>query len=71
MLGRERMDKLNPLKSMLERGILVGDGSDGPAARPSPLTGMPFAVNHPNPDERISRIDALRMITLSPRQDEL
>lgn len=66
ILGRERTDRLNPLKSMLERGILVGDGSDGPTTRPNPLIGMSFAVNHPNPDERISRMDALRMITLNP-----
>ncbi len=66
ILGRERTDKLNPLKSMLDRGILIGDGSDGPTTRPAPLIGMSFAVNHPNPAERISRLDALKMITANP-----
>ena len=66
ILGRERTDKLNPLKSMLDRGILVGDGSDGPTTRPNPLVAMSFATNHPNPAERISRMDALRMITCNP-----
>ncbi len=66
ILGRARTDRLNPLKSMLARGILVGDGSDGPTTRPNPLAGMSFAVNHPNPEERISRLDALRLITCNP-----
>ncbi len=66
VLGRARTDGLNPLKSMLDRGIVLGDGSDGPTTRPAPLVGMSFAVNHPNPAERISRMDALRMITYNP-----
>lgn len=66
VLGRARTDGLNPLKSMLDRGIVVGDGSDGPTTRPAPLIGMSFAVNHPNPAERISRLDALRLITYNP-----
>lgn len=66
ILGRQRTDGLNPLASMLRRGIVLGDGSDGPTTRPNPLVGMSFAVNHPNPQERISRLDALRMITANP-----
>ena len=47
-------------------GLVVGDGSDGPCTRPKPLYGMACSVNHPTPSERISRLDALRMITANP-----
>lgn len=66
VLGDERTDKLNALGTMHRLGIVVGDGSDGPCTRPNPLVGMACSSNHPNPDERISRLDALRMITANP-----
>lgn len=66
ILGDERNARLNPLNSMHKRGIMLGDGSDGPTTRPNPLQAMSFAVNHPNPDERITRMQALRMITYNP-----
>lgn len=66
VLGRERTDRLNALGTMHRLGLVVGDGSDGPCTRPKPLYGMACSVNHPNPDERISRLDALRMITANP-----
>ncbi len=62
----ERTNRLNPLKSMLDRGIVMGNGSDAPTTKPNPIIGMAFAVNHPNPEERIEPIDALRMITYNP-----
>ena len=66
ILGRERAADLNPLGTIHRLGIVAGDGSDGPCTRPNPLRGMACAVNHPNPKERISRLDALRMITANP-----
>lgn len=66
ILGRERTDSLNPLGTAHRLGMVVGDGSDGPCTRPQPLRGMACAVNHPNPKERISRLEALRMITANP-----
>jgi hypothetical protein len=58
-----RMEQLIPLKSMLKAGLLLGNGSDGPCTLPDPIFGMHAACNHPNPDERISALDALRMHT--------
>lgn len=66
VLGRERTNRLNALGTMHRLGIVVGDGSDGPCTRPNPLRGMHCSVNHPIESERISRIDALRMITYNP-----
>ena len=37
ILGAERTDSLNPLRSMLERGLMVGDGSDAPTTLPDPI----------------------------------
>ena len=58
-----RMAHLIPLKSMLKAGLLLGNGSDGPCTLPDPISGIHTACNHPNADERISAIDALRMHT--------
>ncbi len=66
ILGDERAKRISPLKSMLDRGIMLGDGSDAPATYPDPLYGMHCAVNHPNPAERISPLDALMMRTYNP-----
>ena len=66
ILGPERGAALNPLGSMHRRGIVVADGSDGPCTRPNPLAAMACSVNHPDPNERLDRLQALRMITANP-----
>jgi predicted amidohydrolase YtcJ len=58
-----RIESLIPLKSMLNAGLLLGNGSDGPCTLPDPIFGIHAACNHPNPDERISALDALKMHT--------
>ena len=59
----ERSRQLIPLKSMSEAGIIAANGSDAPCTHPDPLFGIYCACNHPNSDESISVIDALRMHT--------
>lgn len=66
ILGAERTDQLNPLKSMMDRELMVGDGSDAPTTLPNPIYGMHCAVNHPTPSERISPLEALMMRTYNP-----
>jgi predicted amidohydrolase YtcJ len=66
ILGDARNDSLNPLRSMLDRGIVLGDGSDAPCTQPNPIYGMHCAVNHPNPAERITPLEALMMRTNTP-----
>ena len=59
----DRLRDLIPLQSMLDAGITMASGSDGPCTLPDPIFGIHAACNHPNPDERISPLDALRMHT--------
>ncbi len=59
----DRANSLIPLKGMLDRGLTVAAGSDAPCTLPDPLAGVHAACNHPNPAERISVLDALRMHT--------
>jgi predicted amidohydrolase YtcJ len=66
ILGDIRNDSLNPLRSMLDRGIVVGDGSDAPCTQPNPIYGMHCAVNRPNPAECITPLEALMMRTYTP-----
>ncbi len=54
----------NRLRSILDAGIRIAGGSDANVTPPDPLLGMHAAVNHPNPDERITPAEALRMMTL-------
>jgi len=59
----ERSKNLLPLKSMLDAGIVVANGSDAPCTHPDPIFGIYCACNHPNPNESVPVIDALRMHT--------
>jgi len=58
-----RINTMIPLKSMLDAGLIVGSGSDGPTTIPDPIQGIYSACNHPNPDECVSVINALKMHT--------
>lgn len=58
-----RIQKLIPLKSMLDKGLLIAGGSDAPCTMPDPVSAIHAACNHPNPQESISVLDALRMHT--------
>lgn len=59
----DRAGTLIPLRSMLAHGLIIAGGSDAPCTLPNPMMGVHAACNHPNPDERISVIDALQMHT--------
>jgi len=54
---------LTPLKSMIKHGLIIAGGSDAPCSPPNPIFDIYAACNHPNPDESISILDALRMHT--------
>ena len=51
------------MKSMLDKGILLTAGSDAPCTLPDPIESIWNCVDHPNPAERVSMLDALRMHT--------
>lgn len=63
ILGEERNDALNPVRTFMEMGCTVGFGSDGPCTNPDPIVWLYKAVNHSNPAQRVSIQDALRMST--------
>ncbi|OQY12057.1 MAG: hypothetical protein B6I31_03800 [Desulfobacteraceae bacterium 4572_19] len=62
ILGK-RSKNLIPLKSMLDAGLITASGSDAPCTMPDPIFSIYCACNHPNHNESISVIDALRMHT--------
>lgn len=65
ILGRERVLKLNPIRTFLDQGILVSFGSDAPCTEPDPILWMDKAVNNPNKKEAISVQEALRCCTIN------
>jgi predicted amidohydrolase YtcJ len=71
-VGKERMQKFLPLKTLLARGVHVAGGSDGPIIYPDWKKGVQFAVtretdparNVINAGEKITVEQALRMFTI-------
>ena len=63
ILGKERCRKLNPIKTFLDSGIVMGAGSDGPCTSPDPVVWLHKACNHAVPEQSISVYEALRMCT--------
>ena len=65
-LGSKRAQLLFPIKTLLNKGILVVGGSDCPMEPLSPLTGIQSAVTRKFfPKERITIDDALRLYTVN------
>lgn len=58
-----RAERLNPVKTYADRGILLSAGSDGPCTDPDPMNWMYKACNHSNPKEAVSVQRALKMCT--------
>ena len=63
LLGKPRLARVHPYRTILDAGIPISGGSDSPVTAYSPLTGVQAAVNHPNPDQRVSVREALQMFT--------
>lgn len=63
ILGSERLNRLNPIKTFKDNNIVVSFGSDAPCTSPDPIVWMDKAVNNSNPNEAVSIRDALRMST--------
>lgn len=59
----ERAAKSSPVKTMLEMGINVSGGSDGPVTHPNPIDGIYGACNNSNPQQSVSIAEALKMFT--------
>lgn len=63
ILGKERNAQLNPVKTFVEKGCVVGQGSDAPCTNPDPIDWLYRACNHTNPSQSVSAYEALRMLT--------
>ncbi len=63
-LGSQRADIMNPFRTMLERGIEVGAGSDTPVTPFDPMLSIAACESHHDPRQRLSRVEAIRLHTV-------
>lgn len=63
-IGKERTMQCNPLRDILDSGIIVSGGSDADVTEMSPLLGIYAALNHSNVQQRISVQEAIRLYTI-------
>jgi predicted amidohydrolase YtcJ len=63
-LGQGRATSMNPVRTMLERGVEVGAGSDSPITPLDPLLSVRALEHHHAADQRLSRFEAIRMHTI-------
>jgi len=64
-LGPERARRVHPYRWFLDAGVVVGGGSDSFVTPIRPLRGIHAAVNHFNPEQRVSVAEAARMFTVN------
>jgi len=62
-LGTERLERVHPYRWFLDAGTMIGGGSDSFVTPIRPLWGIHAAVNHFNPDQRITVDEAVVMFT--------
>jgi predicted amidohydrolase YtcJ len=63
-LGWDRASSMNPFRTMIERGIEVGAGSDAPVAPFDPVLSIAACESHHAPSQRLSRVEAVRLHTV-------
>jgi predicted amidohydrolase YtcJ len=63
LLGKSRLERVHPYRTILDHGIPISGGSDSPVTPYDPLAGVQAAVNHPNFRERVTLWEALQMFT--------
>ncbi|HWY47517.1 MAG TPA: amidohydrolase family protein, partial [Bryobacteraceae bacterium] len=62
-LGPERVKRIHPYRWFLDAGVAAGGGSDSFVTPIRPVWGIHAAVNHFEPEQRITPLEALRMFT--------
>jgi predicted amidohydrolase YtcJ len=62
-LGPERMQRVDPLRSLRAAGVTLAGGSDSTVTALAPLLGVHAAVNHSREEERLSVAEALSIFT--------
>jgi predicted amidohydrolase YtcJ len=62
-LGWERAKTMNPFRTVLERGVVLGAGSDAPVTPFDPWGAVAAMEQHHEPTQRLSRLEAFRVHT--------
>jgi hypothetical protein len=62
-LGWERASRMNPFRDLLERGLVVGAGTDSPITDLDPFATLDALERHHDPVQRLSRDESLRLAT--------
>jgi predicted amidohydrolase YtcJ len=63
-LGVERAGAMNAFRTMLERGMELGSGSDTPVTPVDPMLALEGFERHHAPSQRIGRAEAMRVATV-------
>ena len=63
-LGEDRAVAMNPFRSMLDRGMELGAGSDTPVTPLDALLGVGALERHHDPAQRLGRAEAIRVSTI-------
>ncbi len=63
-LGPERARSMNPIRTLLDRGMAVGAGSDSPVTALDPMAGIAALESHHEPAQRLTREEAIRLFAL-------
>lgn len=63
LLGKVRLDRVHPYRTLLDAGVPICGGSDSPVTPYNPLAGIQAAATHPNPAQRVTVREALAMFT--------
>jgi len=63
-VGPDRASTMNPFRTMLDRGLVIGAGSDAPVTDLAPWLAIAAMERHHAPGERLSRIEAIRISTV-------
>ncbi|MEO8291836.1 MAG: amidohydrolase family protein [Actinomycetota bacterium] len=63
-VGEERATAMNPFRTMLDRGMEVGAGSDTPVTPLEPMRTVEALERHHHPAQRLTRAEAIRVSTI-------
>lgn len=63
-LGHDRAESMNPFRTMLDRGVEVGAGSDAPITPLDPMLAVEALERHHDPAQRLSRLEAVQLHTI-------
>ena len=66
-IGWERARLMNRFASMVNAGLLAGAGSDSTVTPMDPMLSLAALRNHHVEDERLGRVEALRLVTTGAR----